>query len=190
MAPHAVDRLSEELEANRAMFVALCRALTGELARPVPGGHWSVGDHIAHIAAYDRLAIHHLASRVVGMDPRPQMDSDGWNESEVRQRAGRTLPALLSEMGESRAGAMALLTAVSEPDLQRHVWFPGDARRAAGDVPLRLWLERWSKHDMIHARDLLRALPALGTNRDFQSWLSGDPLLEALARAEAGPRDG
>ena len=185
-----MDRLIDELEANRAMFVGLCQALAGELARAVPGGHWSVGDHVAHIAAYDRIAIHHLSSRVIGMDPRPQMDSNDWNESEVRQRAGRTLTALLGEMEDLRAGALALLTTLAEPDLERHVWFPGDGRRSAGDVPLRLWLERWSKHDMIHARKLLHALPHLAASRDFQSWLSGDPLLEALARAETGQADG
>ena len=39
---------------------------------------------------------------------------------------------------------------------------------------------------MIHAREMLEAIPEIGANSDFQSWLADDPLLEALQRGERG----
>ncbi len=39
---------------------------------------------------------------------------------------------------------------------------------------------------MIHAREMLTALPELAASADFQSWLAEDPLLDALERERDG----
>ena len=57
-AQSTVNVVIDELEANRAMFEALCQACQGErLERAVPSGHWTVQDHLAHVASFDELAV-------------------------------------------------------------------------------------------------------------------------------------
>ncbi|MEE9278337.1 MAG: DinB family protein [Dehalococcoidia bacterium] len=184
----SVTPLIDELDANRAMFTALCRACTLEqLSRVPPTGRWSVADHVAHVASYDQLAILHLAGAAGAAPPdfpNPGLNGDAWNDAEVQRRSGRTVAALQAEMDALRAAGLALLTALRAEELESDVYFAGDARRSAGMVPLRLWLRQWSKHDMLHARVLLRAIPELALHPDFAAWLADDPLLDALERGE------
>ena len=187
-AESAVGRLVDELEANRAMFEALCSGCRGErLERAVPGGRWTVQDHLAHVASYDELAVGLLRGEGREVETALGMpDSETWNEAQVARRAGRTLEMLLDEMGALRERSVGLLTEQTAKTLQSEVYFSGDSRRSAGMIPLRLWLERWSRHDMIHARWILAALPEFASNADFQSWLADDPVLEAMEREEGG----
>lgn len=185
----AIEALVDELQANRAMFTALCRACNAEqMQRMTAAGRWTVLDQVAHVASYDRLAIRHLtepagipASSDGSMEGG---DADAWNEVEVRRRQGRTSAALLAEMGDLREESLALLGAMRDDELGGDVFFPGDSRRSAVTVPLRLWLQRWSKHDMVHALAMLQAVAELAEHSDFQSWLRDDPVLNALGREE------
>lgn len=176
----------EELEANRAMFTALVRCCpTHPLDRPVPESAWRVRDYLAHLAAADQIAAVYLRaarSGESGAAATQGRNLDQWNETEVRQRAGRSIPVLLAEMESRREQSVALLAELADADLDHEIYFPGDARRSPGPILLRLWLQAWSKHDLLHARDLLRALPSLAANADFQAWLAEDPLVDAIDR--------
>lgn len=183
-----IARLCEELEANRSMFVALCTAAEDRFAQSIADDQWSVGEQVAHIAAFDQIALHHLAPTVATLPPGAKVDGDAWNGREVRRRAGRTRQSLVGEMAERRAECDALLTRLPAKELRRSVRFPGDARRSAGRVPLRLWLEQWSKHDMIHGRAILQATSGLPGESDFENWLRDDPVLEALERTASRSR--
>jgi len=180
-----VGQLLEELDTNRSMFVALCSAAEAAFANPVPDDRWSVGKHIAHVASFDQLALHHLAPSVAPL-PTGSDDSDKWNAREVRRRAGRSRQSLVGEMEERRSECVALLSRLRTKELRRSVRFAGDARHSAGRVPLRLWLEQWTKHDMIHGHAILQAVPGLPGESDFQNWLRDDPVLEALERRASG----
>jgi hypothetical protein len=183
-----IAELIDELEANRAMFSALCLACGPRNAtRAAPGDRWLVHDHMAHVASYDQLAIGHLvAGAASGPEPdatlRETGNGDAWNEAEVQRRSGRDSASLVDEMERLRERSLVLLAASTAGDLEREVYFPGDARRASSMVPLRLWLRYWSKHDMVHAQAIVRSVPELGANDDFRSWLADDPLLDALSR--------
>ena len=185
-AQSTVRGLVDELEANRAMFEALCLACRGErLERPVPAGRWTVHEHLAHIASYDELAAGLLLGG--GREAETALsspDSETWNEAQVAPRAGRSLDMLLDEMTGLRERSAGLLEQQTDERLGVEIYFSGDIRRAAGMISLRLWLESWSRHDMVHARWILAALPELGTNADYQSWLADDPVLDALEREE------
>lgn len=185
----AIEALVDELQANRAMFGALCRACNAEqMQRMTAAGRWTVLDQVAHVASYDRLAIRHLTERAgIPASSDGSMEgggADAWNEVEVRRRQGRTSAALLAEMGDLREESLALLGAMRDDELGGDVFFPGDSRRSAVTVPLRLWLQRWSKHDMVHALAMLQAVAELAEHSDFQSWLRDDPVLNALGREE------
>ena len=59
----AIEDLVDELEANRAMFTALCLACgPDDVVRVGADDRWAVRDHVAHVASYDQLAIGHLAA--------------------------------------------------------------------------------------------------------------------------------
>ncbi len=181
----------DELEANRAMFTALARACAPEqLRRPLRNSHWTVANSIAHLAAYDLVAVWYVTAATGRAPAAAQLvpsidasfDPDAWNESAVRQRAGRGVESLLAEMVSLREQTAALLIALTAEVLTRKIYFPGDARRGAGWIPLRLWLQGWSKHDMVHAQVILDTIPELRQNADFRAWLAEEPILDALGR--------
>ena len=182
----AITATIEELEANRAMLTALIRCCPAEqIDRPVPESAWRVRDYLAHLAVADQIATAYLRAARAGEDGAAATQGrnlDQWNGAEVRQRAGRSVPVLLAEMESRREQSVALLAAFDDADLDHAIYFPGDARRSPGPIPLRLWLQAWSKHDMLHARDLLRALPSLAAHADFQAWLADEPFLDAINR--------
>ena len=191
----SIGELIEDLQANRAMFVALCVASgTERMSMRAADDRWSVREHIAHVAAHDHLTIAYLtaALRSEGTALQPDQpvggtdlaDNDSLNETEVQKRAGRSRSALLTEMMEARMHTLALLRGVQTDDLDRQIYFSGDARRSPGLIPLRLWLQQFSKHDMLHAHAILRAIPALADHPDFRAWLADDPVLEAIVREE------
>jgi hypothetical protein len=190
----AIEELVDELEANRAMFTALCLSCgPDDVSRVGADDRWAIRDHVAHVASYDQLAIGHLAASAStamtnpDRSPGEPVDSDAWNAAEIERREGRDITSMLDEMGRLRTRSLELLAANVGGEIDREIYFPGDARRASGMVPLRLWLRYWSKHDMLHAQAIVRAVPQLTANADFQSWLADDPLLDALNR-ETGPR--
>ena len=182
----AITATIEELEANRAMLTALIRCCPAEqIDRPVPASAWRVRDYIAHLAAADQIAAAYLRaarSGENGAEATQGRNLDQWNGAEVRQRAGHSVPVLLAEMESRREQSVALLAALNDVVLDHEIYFPGDARRSPGPIPLRLWLQAWSKHDLLHARDILQALPSLAAHADFQAWLTDDPLLDAINR--------
>ncbi len=185
--PAVIANLLDELDANRAMFDALCVLCRGaKLDQPTADGGWTVGDHIAHIASYDQVVIGYLQP-ADDAPPPGALGSDAWNEEQVALRAGHPPETLRREMAGLRERSVDLLAALDDSALRREIHHSGDARREPGLIPLRLWLQRWSKHDMIHARAMLSALPDLATHPDFQSWLADDPVLEALQRREGSP---
>ena len=182
----AITVVIEELEANRAMFTALVRCCPADqIDRPVPESAWRVRDYLAHLAAADQIAAAYLGAARAGetSDGATEGQSlDQWNGAEARRRDGRSVPVLLAEMKSRREQSVALLAELDDADLNHEIYFSGDARRSPGPIPLRLWLRAWSKHDLLHARDLLRALPSLGAHADFQAWLADDPVLETIDR--------
>jgi uncharacterized damage-inducible protein DinB len=185
-AQSTVNVVIDELEANRAMFEALCQACQGErLERAVPAGHWTVQDHLAHVASFDELAVGLLrGDGRMAETALASPDSETWNEAQVARRAGRSLAMLLDEMAAWRERSVGLLAQQTDNSLSAEIYFSGDARRAAGMISVRLWLESWSRHDMVHARWILSALPELAVNSDYQSWLADDPVLDAMEREE------
>ncbi len=185
-----IAEIIEEVDANRAMFVALVRACTPhDLAQPLARSARRVLDVLAEAAAADQVALHYLTAPDDPAVPRlpgaPPFHADHWASAQIRWRSGRDVPTLLREMTQRREECLALLEALRPGDLDREVSFPGDTRRSPARVPLRLWLRTWSKQDMLRAQEILHAVPDLAANADFRAWLADDPYVEAAARSGA-----
>ncbi len=184
-----IKNLVDELDANRAMFTALCLACDPQyMLRTNSSDNWKVQDHLSHIASYDQITISHFSQRDDSYPDAQRLkfntdnDHDSWNEIEIRTRKNQGIKMRLEEMKLFRKRSLELLTSATEKTLTNEVYFPGDFRRKAGMVPLKLWLRYWSKHDMLHAQAILQSVPEFRVNSDFQSWLEGDPFLEAVNR--------
>ena len=109
---------------------------------------------------------------------------------QVSERIGRPLTALLAEMGTRRELSTLLLRELPAADFSREVVVPGDARRSEVRIPLLLWMRQWSKHDMLHARAMLRILRDLAEHLDLRAWLNDDPLVDAMERESLPTPDG
>ncbi|MFL5762249.1 MAG: DinB family protein [Thermomicrobiales bacterium] len=95
-----------------------------ELTRPGPEG-WSVKDHLAHLAAWERSGLALLAGEnraaAVGVSDElfNEADEDVSNE-EVRKRdADRPLADVLAEFRQVRASTIAAVDALTDDDLHK-----------------------------------------------------------------------
>ena len=177
-----VEDIVNELDAHRIQFAVLCRGLAPEqLARPVPGSTWIVKDYISHLATIDGPvgemfnAIREGREAGSGGDRRWEVDS--WNERRVQERRTKTVDELLEEAARARAVLRGHLSGFTQEHLQRSMKFAGDARRPASELPVDLYLKGWCKHDVMHAVDMIRAVPEVMTPR-LESWFD-DPVVRS-----------
>ena len=52
------------------------------------------------------------------------------------------------------------------------MYFPGDDKRSPAKIPLRVFLMGWSRHDPIHAADMLKALPERADDPETAAWVA------------------
>jgi uncharacterized protein (TIGR03083 family) len=128
MTEQAVQTKADLLRHLTADRQALEEVISGrsdeELTRPGPEG-WSVKDHLAHIAAWERSGLALLAGEsrpaAVGVSDKlfAEGEDDAVNE-EVRKRdVDKSLADVLAEFRQVRASTIAAVTALSDEDLHR-----------------------------------------------------------------------
>ena len=64
--------------------------------------------------------------------------------------------------------------------------FPGDHKRAAGDLPLNLFLAGWAQHDVMHVADMIKALPERADDPEIKRWLD-NPFVAGYQAVMSGP---
>lgn len=161
-----VEQVMNELDGHRVQFAVLSRWLTSEqLARPVPGSTWIVKDFISHLATIDGPVGGMFKTVHEGGDPGirtadgGRWDVDSWNEREVQARRGLTVDEILEEAARERTILRGHLARLNEDDLKKTLKFQGDEKRPPSEIPLGAYLKGWCKHDVMHAVDMLRAMP-------------------------------
>lgn len=183
-----VEAVLVELDDHRERFEAFCRSLADEeLDRPVPASDWLVRDFIAHLATIDGPVTEMFTTMLAGGDPGlrtgdgERWDVDRWNEHQVQDRRDQSVEALLDEAARARARLREAMLRFDEESLARTFTFAGDGKRPPGQVRIGQYLRGYSKHDPIHAVDMLRALPERRTPA-LDAWLD-DPIVQGYQAA-------
>lgn len=171
-----VRQVVDAIVENRRRFEAFCRSLSPEeLERPVPQSTWLVRDFIAHLTTLDPVMERWFVGGVVsggddGDGERASFDIDAFNEAEVGARRGWPLDQLFEEGRHNRERLIAALSRLTAEDIERPMYFGGDAKRRPGTIQLKLFLAGWAQHDPIHVADMLKALPERADEPELRAW--------------------
>jgi hypothetical protein len=165
---------------NRRRFEAFCYSLSDEeLARPVPASTWIVRDFAAHLGTLDVAMTRWLRALVAGAgsldstrnEDGSAFDVDAYNDELVAERRAWPLSHVFEEASANREALIAALRPLEQAHVDAPMHFGGDAKRPAGEIPLRTFLVGWAQHDPIHVADMLKALPERADDRELRSWL-------------------
>ena len=96
----------------------------------------------------------------------------------------KSVDELLTEAATTRTELRRLLAALTEEDISRKIKFQGDNRRPPSEIELRAYLRGWCKHDVMHAVDMMRAVPE-GIDDRLQAWFD-DPVVAMYQKAMNG----
>lgn len=183
-----VQRVVDELNSHRQRFVELCRSLSAEeLAKPVPQSTWIVRDFIAHLATIDPTVAVIFRNIRDGTNERmptsggERFDIDRWNDAQVEARRDWPLEEVLEEAAKNREELLTVLASLTDEDLGKPFPFEGDSKRPPADITLLQYLRGWCKHDVMHAVDMLRALPERRTP-EVEAWFD-DRVVQGYQKA-------
>ncbi len=187
----AIAKAIDAIRENRARFEAFCLGLTPEqLDRPVPGSTWVVRDFAAHLDTLDPIMQRLFEETAAGGGSAPSgerraFDVDAYNDTAVAGRRAWPIARVLAEAAGLRARLIDALAALTDEDIERPMYFGGDAKRKAGTIPLKLFLAGWAQHDPIHVADMLRGLPELADDAELGAWVD-NPFVHGYQRAMNG----
>jgi uncharacterized damage-inducible protein DinB len=151
--PVTAADLIARIKATRAELEAFIGRLSeAELTRPGPEG-WSVKDHLAHLAAWQRAVLARYQGRppwdVLGLDVAVYQtgDDDIINAALQQQSQSQTLPAVLDDLRRTQAQMLAAIEALGDAGLQQPF-------QPESQLRSRTWLDAISgntyQHDAEH----------------------------------------
>jgi hypothetical protein len=117
-------------------------------------------------------------------------DIDTFNDAEVAERRDWPLDRLFEEAAKNRVSLIAAIERLTEQDVEKVLHFAGDAKRAPGKLPLKLFLAGWAQHDPIHVADMVKALPERAADPALRTWLDNPsvaPFVGGYQKAMSGP---
>lgn len=148
-----LKRLSQEMETTLAFFWALDEADWGRRVYS-EGGRWTVREVLCHFVSAEDGFLKLARNILDGGEGAPEgMDIDVFNEREVGAMAWRGPTDLLPEFERLRTEIVDLVRGMSESDFDREGRHPFFGRSS-----LEKLLKLVYRHNMIHIRDIRRAL--------------------------------
>jgi len=165
---------------NRRRFEAFCNSLSDEeLGRAVPGSTWVVRDFAAHLGTLDAAMVRWLRALAAGSgsldstrdEEGNAFDVDAFNDEHVAERRAWPLARVFAEASENREALIDALRPLQGEHIEAPMQFGGDAKRPAGEIPLKAFLAGWAQHDPIHVADMLKALPERAEDPELRAWL-------------------
>ena len=170
------EQVIQQIVQHRKKFEAFCYSLSDEqLNRPVPQSTWIVKDFAAHLATLDPAMAQLFQATARGetltRGDRSAFDVDAHNEPLVQARRDWTMERVFEEGAVLRAELIEALRAITDEQTKGLMFFSGDAKRNAGQIPFGLFLTGWAWHDPIHVADMLRALPERQQDAEVVAWL-------------------
>jgi hypothetical protein len=122
-------KLLEHIAKDRGKLEALVESLgDAQLDAPGPEGNWAVRDHLAHLAAWERMAAAHLADgsdhEVAGMDESSfaQTSTNKLNDRLHKLYGNRTLDETRREFAAAHAALIECIEAMPEARLEEPYW--------------------------------------------------------------------
>ncbi len=194
MPSETVQRVIASIRDHRERFERFCRSLSEEeLSRPVPDSGWIVKDFVSHLGTLDPELVRTFEAAAAGRPEEAGLTSDGQpydldalNEALVAERREWPLERILAEASRNRAALIESLERLTDEDIARTLHFSGDNKRSPADLPLKVFLLGWSRHDPIHAADMLKALPERAQEPEVAAWVD-EPVVKAYQAAMSGP---
>lgn len=179
---------------NRRRFEEFCFSLTAEqLMRPVPDSTWVVRDFAAHLDTLDTALLRWFGGAARGTQVDSSRDIDGgpfdideFNDAHVAERRSWPLEQVFAEAHENRARLVEEMNELTDEQIDKPMHFAADAKRKAGDLPLKLFLAGWAQHDPIHVADMMKALPERASDQAIVAWLD-NPFVKGYQAVMATP---
>lgn len=121
--PGSKEELIQLIDRSWSEINGLLESIPDEkLAMPGPEG-WSVKDHLAHMGAWERIAVAGVKGEseeaAAGVDPwEGEWDTDRFNDLLYRRHAGMSAPEARRYFQESHAGMMSLIGQLDDSTLR------------------------------------------------------------------------
>jgi uncharacterized damage-inducible protein DinB len=194
MTHERVLQVIDSIREHRRKLEEFCRSLSEEeLGRTVPESTWRLQDFVVHLGTFDVEMMRWLDGLMAGRKDAPALDAEGkpldidrWNNAMVEERRDWSLEQVLEEAAANRKRLIERLERLEESHVEQVMRFPGDNKRDPADVPFKLFLAGWSRHDPIHVADMVKALPERADDPDLRAWLD-DPAVKWYQDAMSGP---
>jgi hypothetical protein len=152
-----LDRIERRLTSEKERVLAYFDSLTDrdwDQQIYTTGSRWRARHLLAHFVSAERAFVVLLQVILAGGEGTPPgFDIDDFNESEVSGYDTSELQRLLEQFAAAREQVISLVQVMKPTDLQltgRHPWF--------GDTTIGDMLKLIYRHNMIHLRDLRRAM--------------------------------
>jgi hypothetical protein len=194
MTSETIERLTQQFRTNRTRFQAFCMSLSDEeLERPVPDSTYRVKDFATHLATLDPQLVRWFEAVRDGQTNQPSESPDGspfdvdkFNDRVVAERRDWSLDQIFDEAETNRKAMLEALQELDDEKIDQVVHFNGDNKRGPADIPFKLFLAGFARHDPIHVADMLKALPERKADPELQAWLD-DPAVTWYQNAMSGP---
>ncbi len=146
--PTTVAELTARIEAGwEALQAAVGRLTEDQLTGPRSSDGWTVKDHLAHIAAWERSAVAiltgHPRHEALGVDEVlfESGSFDAINSAVQSRSASHSLEAVQTELADVHQTLLAVLAGVGDQDLLApYEQFQPDADGQRGELPMVNWI--------------------------------------------------
>ena len=148
-----LKRLQDEGRKSAAFFRSLNAQQLAQVVYTT-GPQWRVGDVLAHFVSAEQTLLLYGKQVLAGGSGAPEdFVIDEFNAIEVAGLRGQAAESLAEQFEQARAATVSMVAGMVEADFDRigrHPWF--------GRVPMEQMLKLVYRHNMLHERDVRRAL--------------------------------
>lgn len=165
MTPPTLPLVLARLRSQGHAIESLCRAIPpADAARPPAPGKWTLLEILCHLADEEREDFRARLRSVIEdpARPWPRIDPQGWVAA--RNYAARDWSASIDDFAAERAASLAWLATIDTAALDNVYRHP--KRDLSGHDLLASWLA----HDLLHLRQIARALYLLQPGISAGEW--------------------
>jgi hypothetical protein len=126
--PTGADEILEEIHASRAEIEAIIDELSqAQMTQATDEGGWSIKDHLAHIAEWQRRGLGVIEGRAaweslgIDKDTYQSLDIDAINQIIYDRNKDRPLPEVLTDFRKTQEKVILTLEQMNEDDLERQI---------------------------------------------------------------------